>query len=108
MTNTLFLFLAMGAPQGEGSSTMNMIFLGSIFVIMYLFMIRPQVKKAKEQKNFIEALKKGDEVLTSGGLYGKISHINESDVQLEIAPNIKIKVDKNSISVAPSPTDKKK
>jgi preprotein translocase subunit YajC len=69
-----------------------------MFVVMYFLMIRPQQKRAKEQKAMMDALAKGDEVVTSGGILGKVSKVNDGYVTVEIAPNTEIVVQKNSIT----------
>jgi preprotein translocase subunit YajC len=69
-----------------------------MFVVMYFLMIRPQQKRAKEQKAMMDALAKGDEVVTSGGILGRVSKVNDSYVTLEIAPNTEIVVQKHAIS----------
>jgi preprotein translocase subunit YajC len=69
-----------------------------MFVVMYFLMIRPQQKRAKEQKSMMDALAKGDEVVTSGGILGKVSKVNDTYVTVEIAPNTEIVVQKNSIT----------
>lgn len=102
------LAYAMGAPTGNGGQGGGGVaaFLPIIlvFVIFYFLLIRPQQKKAKEHQSFLGALKKGDKVLTSGGLYGEITGIADQVVTLEIAPKIRVKVARNSITggVAPS------
>lgn len=68
-----------------------------IIVVFYFFMIRPQMKRQKETRQFRESLKKGDNVVTTGGIYGKISEIKETIIHLEIAKDVVIKVDKNGI-----------
>ncbi|MEX0986325.1 MAG: preprotein translocase subunit YajC [Bacteroidales bacterium] len=75
----------------------SLIFLVLIIVVFYFFMIRPQVKKQKEMTNYRSSLKKGDKVLTSGGLYGKITDVKDTTVTLEIAENTVVKVDKTAI-----------
>lgn len=69
-----------------------------MFVVMYFLMIRPQQKRAKEQKAMMDALAKGDEVITAGGILGKVSKVNDSYVTVEIAPNTEIVVQKHSIT----------
>ena len=78
---------------------MFIIFLLVIFVIFYFFMVRPQNKKRKELQNMRENLKKGQSVVTIGGIHGKISEVHESTVNIIIDSNTKIKVDKSSISM---------
>jgi len=75
----------------------SLIFLLLIIVVFYFFMIRPQVKKQKEASNFRNALKKGDKVATTGGIYGKITDVKERTVTLEIADNVLVKVDKTAV-----------
>ena len=69
-----------------------------MFVVMYFLMIRPQQKRAKEQKSMMDALAKGDEVVTAGGILGKVSKVNDTYVTVEIAANTEIVVQKNSIT----------
>ena len=68
-----------------------------IFVVLFFFMIRPQMKRQKELKTFREALQKGDKIVTNGGIYGKISSISDNTVDVEIASGVVIKVDKFAI-----------
>jgi len=82
-------------PMGGGS--MMWILLIAMFAIMYFFMIRPQNKKQKEIANFRKGLEVGQRVVTAGGIYGKIKDIQDNFVVLEIADNVKIRIDKNSI-----------
>ncbi|MCF8226653.1 MAG: preprotein translocase subunit YajC [Bacteroidales bacterium] len=92
----LFLLLQDSAAPGK-PGMQSLIFLVLIIVVFYFFMIRPQVKKQKEMSNYRSSLKKGDKVLTSGGLYGKINDVKETTITLEIADNIIVKVDKTAI-----------
>ena len=80
--------------QSSGSFLIMMV---AIFAIMYFFMIRPQNKKQKEIQNFRKNLQVGQEVITAGGIYGKVKEIEDSVIVLEIASGVKIKIDKNSI-----------
>ncbi len=93
MTN--FVFLQQAAQQGNPWSML--IFLGLLFLIMWLFMIRPQAKKQKELQKFRDSLKEGDRVVTIGGIYGKVSQVKDKTVVLEVAPNIKMTFDKSAI-----------
>jgi len=72
-----------------------------VFVVFYFFMIRPQSKRQKEIKKQREAMKAGDSVVTSGGIYGKVKDVKETTVTIEIADNVRIKVDKNSVFATP-------
>lgn len=86
-----------------GSSThgggLEMILMMAVFfAIMYFMIIRPQQKRAKEHKQMLDALSKGDEVVTGGGLLGKVANIGENFVELSLADNVTVKVQKQSIS----------
>jgi preprotein translocase subunit YajC len=70
-----------------------------MFVLLYFLMIRPQMKRAKETKQMIEALQKGDEVITAGGVVGRITKLGDAYISLEIAPNTEISVQKAAIQV---------
>jgi preprotein translocase subunit YajC len=101
MTNLNAFILLMGAPDGKGGGggTLNLIMLGAIILVFWLFMIRPQAKKAKEQKKFIENLQKGDKIVTIAGIHGVIHKINEDGtLQLEVNPGSYIKIEKAAIS----------
>ena len=78
----------------------NLIFIGALFVVMYLFMIRPQTKKAKDQKNFIESLQKGDKIVTVAGIHGRISRVNENGtLEVEIDTNTHVIMERSGISM---------
>jgi len=68
-----------------------------MFVLLYFLMIRPQMKRAKEHKTMVEALQKGDEVITAGGVLGRISKVSEAYVSVEIAPNTEVSVQKVAV-----------
>jgi preprotein translocase subunit YajC len=70
-----------------------------MFVLLYFLMIRPQMKRAKEQKAMIEALQKGDEVVTAGGVVGRITKLGEHYVTLEVAPNTEIVMQRSAVQV---------
>lgn len=104
--------IGMAPPQGGGGQTgnplMSLLPLIIMFVIFYFLLIRPQVKKQKEHQALLNALKKGDEVVTSGGIYGKITALDESTVHLQIAENVRVKIDRSAIQgLAPKPADAK-
>jgi preprotein translocase subunit YajC len=84
------------APSPDGG-IMPIIFLIGMFAIMYLFIIRPQTKRQKEHKKLVEALSKGDEVQTLGGLMGKITAVDENFIKLEIAENTVVTVRRASV-----------
>ena len=89
------LLQAQGAGQGGGMTMLLMLAL--IFVVMWLFMIRPQQKRQKELNNFRNSLSKGDKVVTVGGIYGTVIEVTDNKVLLEIDKDVKIKVDKASL-----------
>ena len=93
---TLFLQAAGGSAQ-PGSSMGFLLMIVLIFVVMWLFMIRPQQKKQKEVEKFRQGLKKGDKVVTIGGIYGTVVEVKDNTLFLEIDQNVKIKVDKASV-----------
>jgi len=73
-----------------------------IILVFYFFMIRPQVKRQKELRSYRESLKKGDRIITTGGIYGKIADINGNEILVEVADKVKIKIDKSAILKDPS------
>ncbi len=86
--------------EGAGSGIMGQVFLfGSIILIMYFFMIRPQQKKQKDTNKFIEDIKKGDQVVTVGGIHGKVYAVEGDTVMLELEKGMKIKVEKTALSL---------
>lgn len=86
------------APSEQGDSLMSFLPLVIIFVIFYFMLIRPQSKRAKEHKEMVNSLQKGSEVVTSGGLLGKITEEGENFVTVKIADGIEVKVQRQSIS----------
>ncbi|MDD4488972.1 MAG: preprotein translocase subunit YajC [Paludibacter sp.] len=96
--NLLSLLLQAPAGQGSGGGMSGILMMVLIFVVFYFFMIRPQQKRQKEIKKQRENMQVGDKVVTSGGIYGKIREIKEDNtVIIEIAENVRIKVDKSSV-----------
>jgi preprotein translocase subunit YajC len=81
-----------------GSQYMSIVMLVAIVGIFYFLMIRPQQKRAKEHKNFLANLKKGDKVITSGGLYGTITGITDDAITIEIAEKVRVKVEKGTVA----------
>lgn len=97
--NLLSILLQAPAAPGAGGmgSYSGILMMVLIFVVFYFFMIRPQTKRQKDIKKQREAMKQGDSVVTSGGIYGKVKDIKETTVTVEIADKVLIKVDKNSV-----------
>ena len=85
------------AAGGGDAGLMSFLPIILLFVILYFIMIRPQMKRAKEQKAMIEALQKGDEVVTSGGLLGKVSKMGETFIGLEVAGGVEIQVQRTAV-----------
>ena len=84
-------------PSGGLGFDPQIIILVGMFVVLYFFLMRPQMKRAKEQKQMIASLTKGDEVITGGGLLGRVTKVSDSYVSVEIAPNVEITVQKSSV-----------
>lgn len=93
MINTLLL-----QADGGGGYT-QFLMLGGMIVIFYFFFIRPQQKKQKDQKKFIEAIKKGDSVVTMGGIHGKVSSVDDALITLEVDKGSKLVIEKSSVSL---------
>ena len=94
--NNLFILLQQQAQQG-GSPWMSLGFIVMLIVVFWLFFIRPQSKKAKEEQKFREGLQKGDKVVTIGGFHGKITEVKETTVMISLAPNMEVEVEKTAL-----------
>jgi preprotein translocase subunit YajC len=92
-------YLLMAGPAGGAEANPYMSFLPMILIIVvfYFFMIRPQMKRQKELNAFRNSLAKGDKVVTTGGIYGKIVDIKDNTILLQVDDNVKIKVDKSAV-----------
>jgi preprotein translocase subunit YajC len=88
---------AAAASGGMESSLMSMLPLVLMFVVLYFVMIRPQMKKQKEHRAMIDAIAKGDEVATAGGLIGKVSKLGDSYVSLELAQGVEVQLQRSAI-----------
>ncbi|MBK8520015.1 MAG: preprotein translocase subunit YajC [Chitinophagaceae bacterium] len=87
-------------PQGKGGSSGTLIMMGLMILVFWLFMIRPQAKKAKKQKEFINNLQKGDKIVTIAGIHGKVNKVNDdSTLELETSPGSYIKIERSAISM---------
>ncbi len=92
-----YLFITLQAQGGDIKGTIIM--MGLIFIVFYFFMVRPQQKKIKEQKKYVEELKKGDYVVTTGGLHGKVESIDETGTTVIInSEGSRMKIEKSAIS----------
>ena len=87
------------SAQGGDPGFIGLLPIVLMFVLLYFLMIRPQMKRAKETKAMIDALQKGDEVITAGGVLGRITKLGDAYISLEIAPNIEISVQKAAVQV---------
>jgi preprotein translocase subunit YajC len=96
------LFLSMfleAAPAAGGGMVQTLIMMGLLIVVFYFFMIRPQMKRQKELRKFREGLKKGDKIVTTGGIYGTVAEVKDDCFIIEIADNVKIKIDKSAVVI---------
>jgi len=100
--NQVVLAQMMGG--GEGPSAFGpMIMMGVIFAIFYLLIFRPQFKQERQKDDFRNKLKKGDEVLAAGGLYGKVADIKGNVVLVDLAPNVRVRAEKKTLEPLPRP-----
>ncbi len=90
---------AQGSGIASGGGMESMLLIVLMFVVLYFLMIRPQMKRAKEHKQLIEALQKGDEVITAGGVVGRISKVGEGYLTVEVAENVEIQVQRPSVQL---------
>lgn len=88
---------AQGAGVGPGGGLESMLLIVLMFVVLYFLMIRPQMKRQKEHRALIAGLAKGDEVVTNGGIAGRVDEVGETFITVEIAPNVKVKVQKAAV-----------
>ncbi len=87
-----------GAPAGQGDPLMGLLPLIILFAVFYFMLIRPQMKRAKEHRKLVAELAKGDEVVTSGGVGGRITNVGDSFVTLEISEGVEIKLQKDAVT----------
>ena len=102
MTTLASIYLQAALAQGSPNLLIGLLPLVLVFVVFYFFMIRPQMKKQKELTNYRNAITKGDKVITTGGIYGKVVDVTDNVVTVEIANDVRIRVDKNAILKDPS------
>lgn len=102
------LFLLLQATESTGTDWMSMLPLFLILIVFYFFFIRPQTKKNKEQKKFREALKKGDKIVTIGGLHGKVVEIKETTLVVEVGNQVKLTIEKSAIVMDSTDVGQKK
>ena len=105
-----FLLLAQPTQEGEkggGGGMTTLIMIGAIILVFYFFMIRPQQKKQKQMTNFRDALKRGDKIVTIGGIHGKITDVQEGTFIIEVEDGTKLKIEKAAVAVDPNAPAKK-
>lgn len=93
--NNLINIILQAAPAGSAYSTLIMIVL--MIVVFYFFMIRPQAKKQKELQKFRNELQKGDKIVTTGGIYGKVAEINDTSIIIEVEDKMRLRIDKAAV-----------
>lgn len=89
---------AQTAQAAPADGSFSLIMIGAIFVLFYFMLIRPQNKRAKDHRDLISKIKKGDEVITSGGILAKVSNVDDQYVKLAIADGVEISLQRNSVS----------
>lgn len=97
--HSVILMIGEGGGKGGGGG-MSFLFIAAMLVIMWLFMIRPQSKKAKQQKEFNKSIQKGDRIVTIAGIHGRINKVNDDDtLQLEVSPGSYMTIERSAISM---------
>lgn len=98
--HSVFLMLPTGGKEGAGGGMGSLFLIAAMLVVMWLFMIRPQSKKAKQQKEFNSSIQKGDRIVTIAGIHGRINKVNEDDtLQLEVSPGSYMTIERSAISM---------
>lgn len=99
MINTAYAMAQQQGAEGQGGSPLfSLLPLILIFLVFYFLLIRPQKKQMQKHKEMVSSLKKGDKIVTSGGIHGKITAIKGKEVEVEIAPQTRILINKQSVS----------
>jgi preprotein translocase subunit YajC len=105
-----FLLLAKPNPDGESSGGFGMstlLMLGAIILVFYFFMIRPQQRKQKQMQSFRDTLKRGDKIITIGGIHGKITDVQEGTFIIEVEDGTKLRIEKAAVAIDPNASAKK-
>lgn len=102
MNMNLLSVVLMGSPQPGTNPLVSLLPLVLIIVVFYFFMIRPQMKRQKELSNYRNNLKKGDKIVTTGGIYGRIAEIDNSTIIIEVEDKMRLKIDKSAVLRDPS------
>ncbi len=98
MTYMTQFFLMAPPDSGSEGAIINLLFLGALFFVFYFFIIRPQTKRQKEIRNKVEAMKKGDKVVSSGGIIGQVNSIDDDTILMEIDSGVKVRLQKSAIT----------
>lgn len=98
MATEAFAMAGNAAGKGQGGGYEGIIMLVAMFAIFYFLLIRPQQKRAKQHKELVGALKAGDQVVTAGGMHGKIASVDEGTITVEVATGVKVKMNRSSIT----------
>ena len=98
MATEVFAMAGNAAAQGQANQYQGIIMLVAMFAIFYFLLIRPQQKRAKQQKELVGGLKAGDSVVSAGGIHGKITAVDDTTVTLEVATGVKIKINRASVT----------
>lgn len=98
---SLYILLQSASP---GGGMQQLLLIVVIIVIFYFFMIRPQMRKAKLEKEFRETIKKGDKIITIGGIHGKVLEITDTTMLIEVDNNVKMRVERSAVSVEATKT----
>jgi preprotein translocase subunit YajC len=102
-----FHFLLDAQQTPKGSSLPMLLMIGGVILVFYFFMIRPQQKKQKQMNNFRESLKRGDKIVTIGGIHGKITDVQEGTFIIEVEDGTKLRIEKAAVAVDPNAPAKK-
>lgn len=98
--NLAMVYLMLGQGGASGGGGFQFVFLGLMVLVFWMFMIRPQAKKAKQQKQFLTNLQKGDKIVTIAGIHGTVNKVNDDGtMMLEVSPGSYIKIEKSAISM---------
>ena len=99
MNDALPILLAQADGGGPGGGSLSvLLWMGALLVLFYAFLIRPQNKRDQEQRQMREALKKGDQVVTSGGLHGKITAVSDEVLTLEVADRVRVRIERSAVA----------
>ncbi|MFN8209618.1 MAG: preprotein translocase subunit YajC [Bacteroidales bacterium] len=105
--NYILLMAPQSGSAGQANPLISLLPIILVFVVFYFFMIRPQMKKQKELNNYRNALAKGDKIVTTGGIYGKVVEVRDNVVIMDVGGEVKLKVDKSAVLKDSSDIDQK-